>query len=115
MIKYNIFILIVVFALMGCSKNNSPAQKPVLNTVDCMPDRKDAGTAENLQGVIKLIADKYVIETQEGNGRYGPCNLPDTYLTDGMVVRFSVVLKEIRPNERWMASPCYLTNIEKPE
>lgn len=110
---FNVINLCLFIALFSCSKNNKLEQPGQLIFFDCMPDRKSTETLTGQEGTIRLIADKYIIETADGQSRLGPCNLPEAYLTDGLKVRYSIVLKEILPTERWMAAPSYLTNIDK--
>jgi len=78
---------------------------------DCHGKRMVTQTLEEVEASILKIGDKYVISTDSGNSRYNPCDLPKKLLVDGMPVRFSGEVLEIRPNERLMATPFRLKNI----
>lgn len=79
---------------------------------DCMKSRSDIETINNLEGKIMMISETYVIVSDDGNLRFVPCNLPDNYKGTEQKIRFSIVTKEIKPNERFMGTPCYLKSIE---
>ncbi len=80
--------------------------KKIENTSKCAFDsRKTVGTVENKVGRIQRIHDKlYIIVTEDGSGRFAPCNLPNKFKKDGLKIRFSGEVKEIYPNERWAAT-----------
>lgn len=109
----NIFLLFFGLLFFGCSKNTKPEHTVQAVLTDCMPDRKDVGILNDQEGTVTLIADKFVIVPSDPSMRFGPCNLSESFRVEKTKVRFSVVLKEIFPNERWIASPCYLTKIDK--
>lgn len=78
-----------------------------------MPERKNMDTLMQLKGSIIIIADSYFIEVIKGNERYSVCNLPEDFKKEGMPVMFSLIIKEIYPTERLMATPAVLIKIEK--
>ena len=82
-----------------------------LSLTDCLADRKNQETLTNQQGSIIQVANQYVILSQDGDSRYLACNLPATYKKEGEKVVFTLIVKEIYPNERLMATPAYLTEI----
>ena len=82
-----------------------------LNVSDCLPERKNTDTLSNQSGSILMVAEHFVILSQNGESRYLACNLPETYKKEGEKVLFSLIVKEIYPNERLIATPAYLTEI----
>lgn len=86
--------------------------KKIANTSKCAFDsRKTVETVENKVGRIQRIHEKlYIIVTEDNRGRFAPCNLPDKFKKDGLMIRFSGEVKEIYPNERWAATLFKLTD-----
>lgn len=107
--KLNILWLLFGLIIESCAPkqnlNNSVFQ-------DCMKDRKNVETISDSNGTIRKISDTYVIVTQNENMRYVPCNLPESFKKDSLDVTFTVMTKEVKPNERWVGTPCYLLNLE---
>jgi hypothetical protein len=79
---------------------------------DCMKDRNNVETISNVDGTIVKVGDTYIITSLDGSMRYSPCNLTDQSKQEGLLVKFSVITKEIKSNERWVGTPCYLINFE---
>jgi hypothetical protein len=84
-----------------------------LSTADCYPERKTIETLINQSGTIIKVSETYVILSQDGNSRYLACNLPKTYNKEGIKVKYALKVKEIFPNERLIATPAYLTEINQ--
>lgn len=78
---------------------------------DCHGKRQVSQTLEEVDASILKVGEKYVISTDGGNNRYNPCELPDKFKKDGILVRFSGEVLEIFPNERLIATPFRLKNI----
>jgi len=107
-----IFLCLAVAVISGCHTVTKNAGALGLVTQDCMPERKDQETLSDEKGSIIKVAEYYIILSNDGNSRYLPCNLPDTFKQEGQKVKYTLITKEIYPNERHMATPCYLTKIE---
>lgn len=74
--------------------------------------RKTVQTVRNQKGKIKLIGNSYVIITEGNNEiRLTACNLPDALKIEGKTILFSGEVKEIYPNERWIATPFKMTAV----
>ncbi len=86
--------------------------KKVAKNYKCAFDsRKTVETVRNKMGRIRRIHDKlYIIVTENNRSRFTPCNLPDKFKKDGLMIRFSGEVKETYPNERWVATLFKLTN-----
>ena len=80
---------------------------------DCLPERKTMDIRSEIDGTIILVAESYLLESKPDKERFSPCNLDDKYKVNGLDIRFSLIIKEIYPNERLMGTPCVITNIEK--
>lgn len=107
---------ILYFAVFGitlsCQKHKQMNATPSLQVKDCLPDRKDVSKEEDVTGAVILVADQYILLSDDGNSRYLACNMPEAFQKEGLKVKFSLVVKEIFPTERLMATPAYLTKIE---
>ena len=108
-----IIYLLLYMTLIGCQNGQNGDHTDIAKLVDCMPGRKNMKTIKQIDGNIIIIADSYLIETSQGNERYAVCNLPAEFKKVGIVVRFSLIIKEIYPTEKLMATPAVLIKIEK--
>lgn len=72
-----------------------------------------AGAIKNVVGVVKLIADVYVIEVTENNEmtRYVPAILPKEFQVEGKHIIISGTIGKIPANVRMMGAPLTLTEI----
>ena len=86
----------------------------VINTADCFDDRKNEKELDLLKASIVNIGSEFYIDDTEGNQRYFACNLPDTCKKEGLIVTCSLIVKEIFPYERRMATPGLLTKVALP-
>ena len=77
---------------------------------DCYSDRNDILTIVEVEGTIIVTGDMYLIATIDS--RYQPCHLP-IWATDGTLVTFSGITKNILPNERRAGTPISLTLLQK--
>lgn len=86
--------------------------KKVVKSSKCAFDsRKTVDTVKNQIGKVRKIHDRlYIIVSKDIGGRFAPCNLPDEFKKDGLMIRFSGDIKEIYPNERWAATLFKLTD-----
>jgi hypothetical protein len=86
--------------------------KKVENKNKCAFDsRKTVATVESKVGRIQRIHEKlYIIVSEDGRGRFAPCNLSEEFKKDGLRIVFSGDVKEIYPNERWAATLFKLTD-----
>ncbi|MBK9735262.1 MAG: hypothetical protein IPO92_09955 [Saprospiraceae bacterium] len=108
-----LFIGIVMFGMLpACQKNNKLGNMTTLITKDCLPERKDVAIIKNEAGTIVKVADLYLLISKDGNNRYIACNMPETMSIDGAKCIYSLMVKEIFPNERHIATPSYLTKLE---
>lgn len=106
------FILFLIFLnILGCSFKGKMGHDG-LATSDCLPERKNLETLSDQTGSIALVADQYILLAPDKNQRYLACNLPDSYKKEGLKIKFSVVIKEIYPNERHIATPAVLKEIK---
>jgi hypothetical protein len=108
---FSIIIVLCVFSAAGCIPIGKSGHDG-LSFADCLPERKSIDTLSNQSGSILVVADHFIILSQSGESRFLPCNLPESYKKEGLKVKYTLVEKEIFPNERHIASPCYLTKIE---
>ena len=112
LVAFNIFGVLVV-SLIACKSFVGKSGHDGLSTADCYPERKTIETLINQSGTIIKVAETYVILSQDGNSRYLACNLPATYNKEGIKVKYALNVKEIFPNERLIATPAYLTEINQ--
>jgi hypothetical protein len=54
----------------------------------------------------------YIITIPDQNRRFSACNLPQSLKKDGMKIQFSGEVKEIKPEERWLATPYKLSAVK---
>ena len=107
------FILfLIVLNIIGCSIKGDFGHDG-LSMADCMPERKSLETITKQEGRIILVADQFVILSQGGDQRYMTCNLPKSYKKEGLKVTFSILIKEISPNERLIATPGIIQEIKQ--
>jgi hypothetical protein len=103
-------VFLIVLNIIGCSIKGKSGHNG-LATVDCMPDRKSQESMTNQYGSIIKVAEQFVLQTDGENQRFIACNLPESYHKEGLKVNFSILIKEIFPNERWAATPVVLQEI----
>lgn len=108
---WNVFVCFCLLSLISCKSFLGKSGHDGLSLTDCLADRKNQETLTNQQGSIIQVADQYVILSQDGDSRFLACNLPKTYKKEGEKVTFTLIVKEIFPNERLIATPAYLTEI----
>lgn len=95
---------------MGC-----PPTDPGVTTLngDCFSDRKTQKEISEAKGIIKIIANEYILVIEDNEyQRYQACNLGEEFNTEGLTVIFSGMIKEIYPHERRIAIPFVLTKIQ---
>ena len=114
---WNVFVCFCLLSAISCKSFLGKSGHDGLSLTDCLNERKNQETLTNQNGSIIQVAEQYVILSEDGNSRYLACNLPETYKKEGLKVKYTLIEKEIFPNERHIATPCYLTKIdsEKPE
>ena len=78
---------------------------------DCHGKRMVTQTLEEVDGSILEVAGQFVITTDNGTNRYNPCDLAGKFEKNGVLVRFSGEVLEIKPGERLIATPFRLQNI----
>lgn len=101
-----------LLSMFGCKSFLGKSGHDGLSVSDCLLDRNNQETLANQEGNIIKVADQYVILSQDGNSRYLACNLPETYKKEGTKISFTLIVKEIYPNERLIATPALLTEIK---
>ena len=111
LLLHSFLVLVILSGMAGCHTSDK-SRHEILKDTDCMPDRKSQKVKEDQTGSILLVAEQFVILSTDGNSRYLACNLPDTFKKERIKIKYSLVTKEIFPNERWIATPAYLTKIE---
>ncbi len=105
------FILFLLFLnIVGCSLKGIIGHDG-LATSDCLPERKNLETLSDQTGSIALVSDQYILLSQDKNQRYLACNLPESYKKEGLNIQFSLVIKEILPHERHIATPAVLKEV----
>ena len=82
-------------------------------------NRATTAKHDNQQGVIAAIpmANQpegllYVITIPGDNQRFSACNMPESLKKDGLKIMFSGEVKEIMPEERWVATPYKLSAVK---
>jgi len=105
-----ILVIFFVFVMSGCTLLGKSGHDGLSNG-DCLPERKSLDTLSGQSGSILEVAGHFVILSQDGEDRYLACNLPETYKKEGLKVQYTLITKEIYPNERHVATPCYLKAI----
>jgi hypothetical protein len=107
----NVVLAFCLLSMISCKPFLGKSGHDGLSVSDCLPDRKNQETLESQKGSIIKVADQYVILSQDGNSRYLACNLPEKYKKEGEKVVYTLIVKEVYPNERLIATPAYLTEI----
>jgi hypothetical protein len=93
------------------------------NEILAMPCGFDSrATTEKLQdqeGVIMTLPNAsepegimYLIAIPAQSRRFTACNMPESLKKDGMKIIFSAEVKEIRPEEKWIATPSKLSSVK---
>jgi len=110
--RYIVGILVIMYMVFipGCHSLGKSGHDG-LNVSDSLPERKNIDTLSDQSGSILMVGEHFVILSQNGESRYLACNLPETYKKEGLKVKYTLIEKEIFPNERHVATPCYLTKI----
>lgn len=101
-----------VLSMYSCKTYTGKSGHDGLSVSDCIPDRKNQEKLANQQGSIIKVSGEYIILSQDGNSRFMPCNLPESYKRKGEKVIFTLIVKEVFPNERLIATPAFLTEIK---
>ena len=114
--SYSLFSLVglvlgLIFLTQSCPPPRETSKTQHFSE-DCYPDRKTVSGITRVTGRILKVGSIYAIALiDDDSRRYGPCNLTEQWQEEGKVVIFSGDVKEIRPNERWPATPFVLTMI----
>ena len=108
----NVFFCFCLLLMISCKSFLGKSSHDGLSLTDCLHDRKNQDTLTNQQGSIIKVAELYIILSDDGNSRYMACNLPETYKKEGEKVTCTLIVKEVFPNERLMATPALLTEIK---
>ena len=89
---------------------------PQLNEIeDCHGKRAVTQSLEEVNGMSTKVAGTFVISTDDGARRYNPCALPKKLNKEGMLVRFTGKVLEVRAGERLFATPFRVENIVERE
>lgn len=117
--KVQLFYFVFLATLIQCvgpkMVNTQPVplnQSITLNTEDCAKERKGEKNLSEVLGVVKIIADTYVIVCDNPYTRYHACNMPQACKKENIKVVFSGMVKEVFPYERRFATPFVLQSIE---
>jgi hypothetical protein len=94
-----------------------------LSSIPCDFDsRKSVNTLVEQTGIVTKLQDPsrtdaslFVIQMPGEAIRYIACNMPESAKVDGMKITFDAEVKEIYPEEKWMASPLKLLKIHNME
>ncbi|MFC5269675.1 hypothetical protein [Adhaeribacter terreus] len=127
-------LTISAFSLSGCfdlTSNATDAEASLKATVSdasnnemlALPcgfdDRVTVEKHQNQIGQIMALPNAtepdgimYVITIPEQNRRFSACNMPQSIKKDGMKIQFSGDVKEIKPEERWLATPYKLSALK---
>ena len=127
-------LTISAFSLTGCfdmTANATDAEASLKATVSdatnnemlAMPcgfdDRPTVEKHQNQLGQIMTLPSAsepegvlYIITIPDQNRRFSACNLPQSLKKDGMKIQFSGEVKEIKPEERWLATPYKLSAVK---
>lgn len=108
---WNIALTFCLLSMISCKSFLGKSGHDGLSLSDCLADRKNQETLANQQGSIIKVAEQYVILSKDGVSRYLACNLPETYKKEGEKVIYTLIVKEVYPNERLIATPAYLTEL----
>ena len=98
-ILWNVFVCFCLLLMISCKSFLGKTGHDGLSLTDCLSERKSQETLTNQQGSIIKVAEQYVILSQDGNSRYLACNLPETYKKEGLIIKYTLIEKEIFPNE----------------
>jgi len=109
---WNVLMVIYIRSTVGCVSFFGKSGHDELSLADCLPERNNQDTLSGQSGSIIKVADQFVLLSKDENSRYLACNLPETYKNEGLEVTYSLITKEIQPNERLIATPAYLTEIK---
>lgn len=104
-------LLLTILNVVGCVWSGKMGHDGIA-TSDCMSERKSIDTILISDGSIIKVSDQFILLSNDGNQRYLACNLPESYKKEGQKMTCLVVVKEIFPNERWMATPAYIQEIK---
>jgi hypothetical protein len=108
---WNVALTFCLLSMISCKSFLGKSGHDGLSLSDCLADRKNQETLANQQGSIIKVAEQYVILSKDGVSRYLACNLPETYKKEGEKVIYTLIVKEVYPNERLIATPAYLTEL----
>ena len=110
-LSWSVALTFCLLSMIGCKSFLGKSGHDGLSLSDCLAERKNHETLANQQGSIIKVGEQYVILSIDGVSRYLACNLPETYKKEGEKVMYTLIVKEVYPNERLMATPAYLTEI----
>lgn len=105
-------VFLVILNVLSCAYQSRSGHDG-LALSDCYKDRKNQENISDQTGSIIMVADQYILLSDDENSRYLACNLPETYKKTGLKVNYSLITKEIYPNERLMGTPAYLKAISQ--
>lgn len=109
---------------MACSqkKNITSESKQMSETIesesqqitayenDCFKDRAMTKEVNDQEASMIKMMDKYFFTFE--NTRWQPCSVPAEFQKEGMKVKVSGEVLEIRPNERRAGTPFKITSLE---
>ena len=123
-----LIISLFTLSVMACSQKKSiqpdvTSADAVTNEVktqaevnyenDCFKDRATTKEVSDQEASMTNIMDKFMFKFE--NTRWEPCSVPAEFQKEGMKVKVSGEVLEIRPNERRAGTPFKITSLEKME
>lgn len=86
----------------------------MLLSQDCYADRAIEEELNNVEGMVVLWQDIWILESLDKNQRWQPCELPKACQMQGLKVFFTGEVMRIFPGERRVATPLQLKSIHIP-
>lgn len=125
-----ILITILATTLFGCSQKKNigsqnmdtkvatqttteAAETTITFDNDCFKDRATRNQVTDQEASMVLVMDYYMFTFE--NTRWQPCFVPEEYQVEGLKVKVSGELLEIKPGERRAGSPFKITKLSKIE
>jgi hypothetical protein len=104
------YLLILFIFSISCSSKNKIQSDSTSLKQNCYQDREVNSRIEREIGKIEFMLDAFFISTE--NSRYQPCEMPDSFQKEGLVIIFSGETRKPLPNERRAGTPIHLEQIE---
>lgn len=108
-------LTLFLLVLVSCSRSVKKENQAIVLTQDCYADRAVEEQVTNTLGITLKWQDIWLLESEDKNYRWQPCDLPSQLQKDGLKVVFSGEIMRIFPGERRVATPIQLKLINLSE